>query len=61
MAIKLNQQSCELLGVTDDDYKNWCRANKKARYKTSNKAEFLAKVRDGKLVRNDDGLFVKAK
>lgn len=56
----MNKQISELLGITDEDYVKWCRANKRAAYKKSSLKEFLEKVQKGKLVRDERGIFVKA-
>lgn len=55
----MNKQLFELLGITEEDYIKWCRANKRAAYKKSSLKEFIEKVRKGKLVRDEKGIFVK--
>lgn len=48
----LNKQAFALAGVTEAEYKRWCKDNKKAAYKQSTKEEFFARIRDGRLVRD---------
>lgn len=56
----LNKQAFELAGVTEAEYKRWCKENKKAAYKPSSKEEFFARIRDGRLVRDShSGKLVK--
>ena len=47
----MNKQIAQL-GVTEQDYKDWCKEHKKAAYSSKNKMEFFAKVQDGRLVRD---------
>lgn len=48
----INKQAFELAGVTERDYKTWCEENHKAQYKTKTKADFFARIRDGRLVKD---------
>lgn len=48
----LNKQAFILAGVTENEYKRWCKENKKPAYKQSSKEEFFARIRDGRLVRD---------
>ena len=55
----LNQQAFNLAGVTEEDYKKWCKENKKAAYLKSSKAEFFARIHDGRLVKDSSGNLIK--
>lgn len=48
----INKQLCEMFNVTNDDYRQWCKDNKKAMYKTSSKKEFFERLSDGRLVKD---------
>lgn len=48
----VNKQAFVVAGVTETDYKNWCRENHKAQYKSEVKAEFFARIQDGRLVKD---------
>ena len=55
----LNKQAFELAGVTESDYKKWCKDTGKAAYKQSSKEDFFARIRDGRLVKDSSGRLVK--
>lgn len=55
----LNQQAFKLAGVTEEEFKAWCKENKKPMYLKSSKAEFFARIHDGRLVRDTDGKLIK--
>ena len=48
----MNKQAFILAGVTEAEYKRWCRDNKKPAYKPETKADFFARIRDGRLCRD---------
>lgn len=48
----INKQCFEIAGVTEKDYLNWCRENKKSAYKASSKREFFERIQDGRLVKD---------
>lgn len=48
----MNKQIYKIAGVTEDDYKQWCKENKKQAYKLESKREFFARLSDGRLVRD---------
>lgn len=52
MITKINKQAFKLAGVTEKDYKQWCLTNKKSAYKSSTKADFFARIQDGRLVKD---------
>ena len=54
-----NKQALAVANVTESDYKNWCKENKKAAYKQSSKEEFFARIQDGRLVKDTHGKLVK--
>lgn len=50
----MNNKIYKLLGVTENDFKIWCKENKREAYKLANKREFFAKVIDKQLVRDPE-------
>ena len=50
-----------IVGVTEQDYLDWCKENKKPHYRTSTKAEFFKLIQEGKLVKDKSGQVVKGK
>jgi len=60
MKIRANKQAFLLADVTEYDYKQWCIENKKPAYKASTKADFFARIQDGRLVKDrNTGKLVK--
>lgn len=55
----MNKNAFIVAGVTEYDFKNWCKENKKPAYKTSTKQDFFARIRDGRLVKDASGKLVK--
>ena len=55
----INEKALKLAGVTETEFKKWCKENKKKAYLASTKAEFFAKIADGRLVRDSEGKLVK--
>ena len=50
--MKMNKQCFEAAGVTENDYLNWCRENRKSAYKVASKQEFFERIQDGRLVKD---------
>lgn len=48
----INRYAFELSGVTEQEYRAWCKDNNLAAYKTSTKREFFKRIQDGRLRRN---------
>ena len=55
----MNKQILDILGITEDDYLNWCKMNNNPSYKSEVRTEFFAKIQDGKLVKDKDGNLIK--
>ena len=55
----LNKQAFISAGVTIDEYKQWCKDNKKSAYLQSSKEDFFARILDGRLVRDKNGKLIK--
>lgn len=56
----MNKQAFKLAGVTEAEYKRWCKDNHKAAYKAEVKEDFFARIQDGRLVRDErSGKLVK--
>lgn len=51
----MNKQILTLVGVSEEEYLNWCKENKKRRSLSKTKQEFFERIREGKLVRDEDG------
>lgn len=50
--MKINKQAFNIAGVTEKDYIKWCEENHKAQYKQETKADFFARIQDGRLVKD---------
>lgn len=48
----MNKQIYKIAGVTEADYKNWCKETGRKAYKAESKTEFFARLADGRLVRD---------
>ena len=48
----INKQAFKLADVTEKDYLTWCKENKKASYKPETKADFFARIQDGRLIKD---------
>ena len=48
----INKQSFKLAGVTEQEFKNWCKENKLQAYKPESKKLFFARIQSGQLVRD---------
>lgn len=48
----MNKQIYAVAGVTESDYKAWCKETNRQAYKKENKREFFARLADGRLVRD---------
>lgn len=55
----LNKEAFKLVGVSETEYLKWCKDNKKPAYLTSTKKDFFARIRDGRLARDQYGNLVK--
>lgn len=55
----MNKQTTRLVGVNDNDYRKWCKENKKPIHKTETKQEFFGRIMDGKLAKTKSGKLVK--
>lgn len=55
----MNQNAFKLAGVTEADYKAWCKENRRPAYKASSRTEFFARIQEGRLVKDADGRLVK--
>lgn len=49
----LNRQLKNLTGVTQTDFRDWCKSNKKSMNKLESKQEFFKLVQSGKLIRDE--------
>lgn len=50
--MSFNKQIKEFMNVSNEDYLQWCKDNKKKAYKRSTKEEFFARISDGRLVKD---------
>lgn len=48
-----NKQAFKLAGVTEAEFKRWCKENHKPAYKQSTKEDFFARIQDGRLVKEE--------
>lgn len=49
----MNKQIYKIAGVTEADYKAWCKETNHQAYKPESKTEFFARIADGRLVRDE--------
>ena len=57
--VTMSKQIRRWVGVTEAEYKAWCKENKKPSYKPETKADFFARIQDGRLVRDANGKLIK--
>ncbi|MDD7037761.1 MAG: hypothetical protein PUI63_00855 [Alistipes senegalensis] len=41
-----------MLGITEEEYKEWCESQSLSAYKVSTKQEFFSKIQSGQIVRD---------
>lgn len=56
--MKLNETLLSTVGVTSKEFEDWCKKYHKKRSKQATKAEFFKKIRDGKIIRNENNELV---
>lgn len=56
---EISNKGFEILGVTIEQFFQWCKENNKNKYKTESKQEFFNKILNGKLVKDENGNLVK--
>lgn len=49
----MNKQIYKIAGVTENDFKTWCKDTGRKAYKPESKTEFFARLADGHLVRDE--------
>ncbi len=58
----MSNQRINLIGVSDSDYRKWCKENNKPIHKKETKEEFFAKILNGKIAKSKrTGELVKKK
>lgn len=57
--MSMNKQIFKAVGVTESDYKAWCKENKKVAYKAETKKEFFSRIQEGRLVKDSKGHLIK--
>ena len=58
----MNKQIESVVNVTYEDYRQWCKENNKSWYMPKVRADFFAKIQDGRLVKDaTTGKIVKKK
>lgn len=55
----MNQNAFKLAGVTEADYKAWCKETGRPAYKAESKSEFFARIQDGRLMKDGSGKLIK--
>lgn len=55
----MNKQIYKVTGMTELDYKIWCKENKRPSYKRKTKQDFFERVLDGRLVKENGKLVRK--
>lgn len=48
----MNRQIFRMLGITEEEYKDWCERHSLPTYKATTKQEFFEAVQDGKVIRD---------
>ena len=56
--MSLNKKALELTGVTERDYRKWCKREKRKAADINSKYLFFKLIQEGKLVKNEKGLVV---
>lgn len=54
----MNKQILTLVGVSEEEYLNWCKENGKRHSLLKTKREFFERIREGKLVRDENGKLI---
>ena len=49
---EMNRQIFRMLGITEEEYKEWCESQSLSAYKVSTKQEFFSKIQSGQIVRD---------
>lgn len=57
----MNKQILKQVGITEEDYKLWCKQNNKVHYKKETKEEFFRLIQNNEIVKDWDGSLVKGK
>lgn len=57
MKAYLNEQIKALYNISEQDYLNWCKTNKKPISHKDSVSTFIFKLRTGRLIKNDYGQF----
>ena len=55
----MNNKALNLAGVSEADYRQWCKNNHKNVSSPASKSEFFAKIQEGRLVKDSKGQLVK--
>lgn len=55
----MNKQLFEAAGVTEEQYRNWCKETDRPIHSNDSKREFFARIQDGRLVLDKSGHLVK--
>lgn len=55
----MNKTAFRVAGVTEKDFKDWCQETGRAAYRPETKAEFFARIKDGRLVKDASGHLVR--
>lgn len=55
----MNKQIFEAVGVTEQDYLDWCKRMNKPSYKKKTKEDFFARIADGRLVKDAHGKLIR--
>lgn len=50
----MNRQIFRMLGISEEEYKEWCSNNYLVAYKISTKQEFFDKIQSGQIVRDSN-------
>lgn len=48
----MNKQLTKMTGITEEDYRNWCKENDRPSYKAETKQEFFEMIQNGQLVKD---------
>lgn len=55
----MNKKAFQIANVTEADYRNWCKDNKKVINAAESRREFFARIQDGRLVKDLNGKIIK--
>ena len=57
--MSINKQALKLHGITEGEYKNWCRSRRLNVNSLNTKEQFFRWVNEGRIIRDKNGFLIK--